>query len=85
MTGDGENQLKLWSTETGEELEILRAHTETVTSVAFSPSGKQIVSASWDDTLRLWDAETGKELATLRAHTADVTSATYYYCAAGSV
>jgi WD40 repeat protein len=32
-----------------------------VTSVAFSPDGKQILSGAADGTLRLWDVETGKE------------------------
>ena len=32
------------------------AHSDLVTSVAFSPDGKTIVSGSLDQTLKVWDA-----------------------------
>ena len=32
------------------------AHSNYVTSVAFSPDGKTIVSGSYDQTLKVWDA-----------------------------
>ena len=32
------------------------AHSNAVTSVAFSPDGKTIVSGSYDQTLKVWDA-----------------------------
>jgi WD40 repeat protein len=41
------------------ELKVLgfmqTGHTAGVSSVNFSPDGKQIVSASWDESLKLWD------------------------------
>lgn len=37
-------------------------HTATVRSVAFSPNGKQITSASDDGTVRIWVTETGESL-----------------------
>lgn len=44
-------------------------HSKTVTSVAFSPNGKMILSASWDQTIKLWDATTGRALRTFGGHT----------------
>jgi WD40 repeat protein/serine/threonine protein kinase len=43
-------------------------HDHTVTAVAFSPSGTQIASASFDKTIKIWDAETGAKIMTLLGH-----------------
>ena len=39
---------------------ILRGHADKVTSIALSPDGHTIASASFDGTIRLWDARTGQ-------------------------
>ncbi|MCX6065371.1 MAG: hypothetical protein NT121_06410, partial [Chloroflexi bacterium] len=38
-------------------------HKSSVSSVAFSPDGKYVVSGSWDKTARVWETGTGKEIA----------------------
>ena len=52
-------------------------HTDKVWSVAFSPNGKMLASASWDETVRLWNVNTGRLLHTLTGHTDDVMSVVF--------
>lgn len=60
--------VQVWDVKSGKELRLLGMHAKPILNVAFSPDGKYLVSASWDDTLKLWDAEAGKEIRTLRGH-----------------
>ncbi len=47
-----------------EVIRTFRGHQETVYSVAVSPNGKQLLTASFDKTIKLWDINSGKEIRT---------------------
>ncbi len=52
-------------------LHTLEGHKGLVSTVAFSPDGKALVSGSWDRTVKLWDVVNGKFSATLQENMAD--------------
>lgn len=80
-TGGGGNQgpgtLRLWDVAKGEEIRAFNGHTAPITSVAFSPDGKKILTSSFDRTLRLWDTEKGKELKRFEGHTDGIEAAAF--------
>ena len=43
-------------------------HSSRVTSLAWSPNGKWLASASYDKTVHVWDATNGKQLSTYKEH-----------------
>ncbi len=46
----------------------LTGHTDPVYSIAWSPDGKTIATAGFDNTIRLWDAGTRKEIKKFDGH-----------------
>ena len=50
----GPGEIKLWNAETGKEIVTLGDHADRIFSVAFSPDGKLLATASWDGSIKLW-------------------------------
>ncbi|KAL7423517.1 general transcription repressor [Cryptotrichosporon argae] len=53
--GSLDTMVRVWNVHTGQQVERLKGHKDSVYSVAFSPDGKCLVSGSLDRTLRVWD------------------------------
>lgn len=51
--------MRLWDVVTGADHRTLTGHDRAITSIAFSPCGLIVASASWDSTVHIWDTATG--------------------------
>ncbi|MEH2042595.1 WD40 repeat domain-containing protein, partial [Nostoc sp.] len=61
----------------GQLLKTLTGHSSSVYSVAYSPNGQQLASASRDKTIKIWDVSSGQLLKTLTGHSDSVISVAY--------
>ncbi|WP_109830369.1 WD40 domain-containing protein [Reichenbachiella versicolor] len=62
------------SAQSNVELMLQKGHRSKINEIIFTPSGKQLISCSDDNTVKIWDVESGKELKTLTGHTQQVKS-----------
>jgi len=63
-----EKLISLFDIATGEKINTISnfsGHTDKISSLAFSPDGKMLVSGSADKSIKLWDVATGKEIRTM--------------------
>ncbi len=67
-SGDVDTTVRIWDIETGEVIQTLSGHTDTVDSVKFTQDGAYLLSASWDGTIKQWDVITGQLLQTYEGH-----------------
>jgi WD40 repeat protein len=87
LTGAWDNTAILWDADTGAKLRTINVHARGlsfffpdnhyVTSVAFSPDGKSVLTGSWDCTAVLTNLATGKETVFKEGHEDFVTAVAF--------
>ncbi len=64
-TGHADGSARIWDVESAKEIHACKGNQGAVYSVAFSPDGRWLATASGDGTIRYWSVATGDCLATL--------------------
>ncbi|MYB96475.1 PQQ-binding-like beta-propeller repeat protein [Candidatus Poribacteria bacterium] len=70
-SGSSRYSVEVWDATTGEAKEMRLGHLDRVKSIAFSPDGSYIASASFDgfyNAARLWNVQTGKRIPIRNTH-----------------
>ena len=78
--GSWSGKIQLWlknQNGTQELLKTLPGHKQIISQIAFSPDGKLIASASWDNTIKLWDTKNGDLIDTLQHHQSGIRSVAF--------
>jgi len=52
--------IKLWQWKNYAQLHTIKAHSDTIGSIAFSSDSQTLVTAGWDKSIKFWDVKTGK-------------------------
>ena len=73
------NTNQIWDALSGQLINTLNGHHDVVRSVAFSPDGSKIVSASNNKTVKIWDVLSGQLINTLTGHHNFVLSVAFSY------
>jgi WD40 repeat protein len=79
-------EVKVWDTQTGQELLTVKANAGPYAKLAFSPDGKRLASShrlssspgpTGPGEVKVWDVQTGKELLTLKGHVAEINNVAF--------
>ena len=68
LAGSAGRTIDIWELERHTLVRTLRGHNNIINSIAFSPDGRYIVSASKDIAIILWEVESGRIIRTLTRH-----------------
>jgi hypothetical protein len=77
VSGNADGTLTIWDMPAFTPKILEKAHSGSVTSIAFAPGGKVLASGGSDQVVRLWDIATRREIKRLVGHTAAVVSVSY--------
>ena len=65
-------QADLWRTDSGEHVQQLRGHRDTMYAAALSPAGDQVATASYDGRIIIWSTDSAATVRTLSGHNGPV-------------
>lgn len=77
VSAGSDGMVRVWSSDDGNEILVLKGHEGRVWSAQFSPDGAQIVSAGADGTVRVWPFDGSQEALVLTGHEDLVRSAQF--------
>jgi WD40 repeat protein len=70
---DGGGTVHVWDPSTGQKMAVLRQATESyLSSVCWSPDGKQLAAGGGNRVVQVWDAQTGRAHAVLRGNLGEI-------------
>ncbi|CAE8739115.1 unnamed protein product, partial [Polarella glacialis] len=75
-TASEDGKARLWSLASGSCVQVLEDDSK-VTTLAFSPDGKQLVTGSSDGAIRIWNLLSGSCSSVIQVHTEPVTSLSF--------
>ena len=75
-TAGEDGRIAIWESGGAEPARVLEGHQAPVVSLALSPDGETLASASWDRTIRLWPVA-GGEPVLLKGHSDNVNAVAY--------
>ncbi|TFK58790.1 WD40 repeat-like protein [Pluteus cervinus] len=69
VVGSEDATIRIWDVKCPQQpAQLLKGHTQQITSVLYFPDCKHIASASEDQTIRIWRAQTGQQVGQLSIH-----------------
>jgi hypothetical protein len=75
--GDKSGTLNLINLNDGTKSKSIKAHSSAISTVQFSPTTDEVITASWDKTVRVWNSLTGEQLRTRLGIAFPIYSATF--------
>jgi|GEM_PF-3437938 WD40 repeat protein len=71
---DSPESIKIWDIKESRYTDVLRGHTDLVTTLVVTSDGKTIISGSKDKTIKIWDIQSKECINTLKGHIDSVNS-----------
>ncbi|MDE0484819.1 MAG: WD40 repeat domain-containing protein [Candidatus Poribacteria bacterium] len=74
----GDNDIQVWHIETAELVAELTEHENRIYSLAFSPTGKYLISGGWADEVYVWDTALWEKQHQLIEHTGSIEAIAFH-------